>query len=91
MIRDPYNPQAKPPQDPFMVASTLNSFITDRNPFQVLVGDIGHMFHVMANLSKNRKLAQERIEQLQQQVEKVEGNIAAINPQTNGTRLNKLR
>lgn len=81
-------PQA---QDPFMVASILNAFITDRNPIQVLVGDVAHMLNVVANLGKNRKLAQMRIEQLQQQVNKVESNIASVNPKEAGTRLDKLR
>lgn len=74
-----------------MTASILNSFITDRNPIQVLVGDISHMISVLANLKKNRQLAQLRIDQLQQQVEKVEHSMATVNPQTVGTRLNKLR
>lgn len=78
-------------QDPFMVASIVNAFITDRNPIQVLVGDVAHMLNVVANLGKNRKLAQSRIEQLQQQVAKVEKNIASVNPKEAGNRLDKLR
>ena len=89
-MRDSSN-DPRPHQDPFMVASILNAFMTDRNPIQVMVGDIGHMINVVANLGKTRKLAQMRIDQLQQQVDKVEHNIATINPQTVGTRLNKLR
>lgn len=80
-----------PGQDPFMYASILNAFITDRNPIQVLVGDVAHMFKVVTNLGKNRKLAQIRIEQLQQQVSKVENNMASVNPKTTGNRLDKLR
>ena len=78
-------------QDPFMVASILNSFMTDRNPIQVLVGDIGHMFKVVANLGKNRKMAQLRIEQLQDQIAKVEGSMKSYTPKSTGSRLDKLR
>jgi hypothetical protein len=91
MMRDPSKNQTEHHPDPFMTASILNSFMTDRNPIQVLVGDIGHMIKVVTNLKKTRQLAQMRIDQLQQQVEKVEHNIATVNPQTVGTRLNKLR
>jgi hypothetical protein len=74
-----------------MVASVVSAFVMDRNPIQVLVGDIAHMIRVVTNLGKNRKLAQQRIDQLRQQVEKVEHNMASVNPQIVGTRLNKLR
>jgi len=77
--------------DPFMYATILNAFMTDRNPMQVLAGDIGHMIKVVANLGKTRKMAQMKIEQLQQQMAKVEDNIASVNPSTVGNRLNKLR
>lgn len=78
-------------QDPFMVASILNSFMTDRNPIQVLVGDIGHMLKVVANLGRNRKMAQLRIEQLQDQITRVEGSMKAYTPKSTGSRLDKLR
>jgi hypothetical protein len=77
--------------DPFMYASILNAFMTDRNPIQVLVGDVGHMIKVVTNLGKTRKMAQTKIEKLQQQVAKVENSMASANPKTMGTRLDKLR
>jgi hypothetical protein len=83
--------QTKQHQDPFIYASILNAFITDRNPIQILVGDFTHMFKVITNLGKNRHLAQMRIEQLQDQVSKVEGSIASVNPKKMGNRLDKLR
>ena len=87
---DHLNP-ANQPADPLMVASSLNSLMTDRNPLQVLVGEMLHMVKVITNLGKNRKLAQTRIEQLQAQMEKVERNMATVNPKTSGNRLDKLR
>jgi len=77
--------------DPFIYATLLNAFITDRNPLQILVGDIAHMVKVITNLGKNRKLAQMRIDQLQQQIDKVEGDIATVNPKSTGNRLDKMR
>lgn len=74
-----------------MYASILSAFMTDRNPVQILVGDIAHMVKVITNLGKNRKLAQQRIDQLQQQVDKVEGDIASVNPKNAGNRLDKMR
>ncbi len=92
MPKKPGSPNADNPQtDPFMVASALNSLLGEKNPVQVVVGDLVRMVQVVANLGKTRKLAQQRIEQLQAQVEKVEGNIAHVNPQSMGTRLDKLR
>ena len=86
----PPNPRNQNP-DPFIYATLLNAFITDRNPLQILVGDIAHMVKVITNLGKNRKLAQMRIDQLQQQIDKVEGDIATVNPKNTGNRLDKLR
>lgn len=80
-----------PSSDPFLYAASLNSFITERNPFQVLTGDLLHLIKTIANLGKNRKIAQQRIEHLQTQVEKVESNIAHVNPKIIGNRLDKLR
>ena len=77
--------------DPYLYAASLNSFMVERNPIQILVGDVTHMIKVVANLGKTRKLAQQRIDQLQAQVEKVERNIAHVNPQSIGTRLDKMR
>lgn len=84
-------PPAQPPVDPYLYAASLNSFMTERNPIQILVGDMGRMIQTLANLGKNRKMAQQRIQMLQAQVEKVEGDIARGNPKTVGTRLDKLR
>ena len=96
MDRPPENskysqPSAQPPVDPYLYAASLNSFMTERNPIQILVGDMGRMIHTVANLGKNRKMAQQRIQQLQAQVDKVEGDIAQGNPKIVGTRLDKLR
>ncbi|WP_373531980.1 hypothetical protein [Vampirovibrio sp.] len=77
--------------DPFLYAASLNSFITERNPFQVLTGDMLHLIKTVVNLGKNRKIAQQRIDQMQAQVEKVEGDIAYVNPKSMGNRLDKFR
>jgi hypothetical protein len=74
-----------------MYAASLDSFITERNPFQVLTGDLLPLIKTIANLGENRKIAQQRIKHLQTQVEKVEGNIAHVNPKIIGNRLDRLR
>lgn len=79
------------PADPFLYAASLNSFMTERNPFQILVGDMLHLIKTLTNLGKNRRIAQQRIEHIQAQVEKVESNIAHVNPKILGNRLDKLR
>jgi hypothetical protein len=81
----PHHPP-EPETDPFIYASMLN-----RNPLLSIWGDISRMVQVMTNLGKTRKLAQLRIEHLQHQIEKVEQDMATVNPQHVGTRLNKLR
>lgn len=77
--------------DPYVYASVLNSLVTDRNPFQVLVGDISRRVKMALQLKKTRQLAQERIDHLQQQVDKVEHCIESTRSQTTGGRINKLR
>lgn len=84
-------PPDQPPVDPYLYAASLNSFMTERNPVQILVGDMGRMIQTVVNLGKNRKIAQQRIQQLQAQVDKVESDIAQGNPKSVGTRLDKLR
>lgn len=92
MDRKSGNPDpSNQPTDPYLYAAAMNSFIVERNPIQVLVGDVARMIKVVANLGKTRKLAQQRIDQLQSQVEKVERNIEHVNPKSLGTRLDKLR
>jgi uncharacterized coiled-coil protein SlyX len=46
---------------------------------------------VIANLGKTRKMAAMRIEQLETQLARIEQQIAEVNPQLDGRRLNKLR
>lgn len=77
--------------DPYMYAAALNSFMVERNPIQILVGDVARMIGVVMNLGKTRKMAQQRIDQLQAQVHKVERDITHVNPKTVGNRLDKLR
>lgn len=89
--KPPTSKQADQPVDPFMMASAINSFVVERNPIKVLVGDIAHTIKVVANLGKTRKLAQRRIDQLQSQMEKVEQNIAHVHPKAIGNRLDKMR
>lgn len=84
-------PQSQPDTDPYMYAAALNSFMVERNPIQVLVGDVAHMLNVVMNLGKTRKMAQQRIDQIQAQVRKVEHDIAYVNPKMVGNRLDKLR
>ena len=85
--RDPKNEET----DPYIYANILNGFMQDRNPLQNMWGDLGRMAQFMANLGKNRKMAQERIEKLNAQRAKVEQDMATVNPTQIGTRLNKLR
>ena len=75
--------------DAFTYASMLNR--QERNPIQLIVGDISRMWNVLGNLHKNRKIAQARINQLEDRVAKVEAEIASVNPSVDGMRLNKFR
>ncbi len=75
--------------DAYTYANMLSRM--NRNPIEVIVGDLSRMVNVIANLGKNRKLAQARIEQLQDRVNRVEAYIEMVNPKTTGNRLDKLR
>lgn len=81
----------EPETDPFIYANMLNGLMTDRNPLQTIWGDISRMVQVLASLGKTRKLAQLRLEHLQHQIAKVEHDMATVNPQHTGTRLDKMR
>lgn len=87
------NPNNQRPRqgDPFIVASLMGSYLNDRNPIQVLTGEITRMVSIVANLNKTREMAQKRIDQLQEQVNQVEANIQQINPKTAGNRFDRLR
>lgn len=82
---------AHPNTDAILYASAVNNLMIERNPFQAIVGDLQHMVKVLANLGKTRKIAAQRIEQLERQLATVEQQIASVNPQAGGQRLNKLR
>jgi peptidoglycan hydrolase CwlO-like protein len=77
--------------DPILYASALTNLMNERNPIQTVVGDIQRMVNVIANLGKTRKMAAMRIEQLETQLARIEQQIAEVNPQLDGRRLNKLR
>lgn len=92
----PHPPRPTPgktalPADPVVYAGIVDAFLHDRNPIQLLVGDMQRMLSVLLNLGKNRDLAQQRIQQLQEQISRVESQINTVNPQTSGQRLNRLR
>jgi len=82
---------ANPNSDALLYASALNNLMTERNPIQTIVGDLQHMVKVLTSLGKTRKIASQRIEQLEKQLATVEQQIASVNPQIYGQRLNKLR
>jgi hypothetical protein len=77
--------------DPFVYAGILGSFIQDRNPIQALVGDMGRMVRVLANLRKSRQLARMRITQLQEQVQRVEAHMADATQGPAGSRFDRTR
>lgn len=84
-------PQPYRQADSLVYANVLGSMLQERNPIEAIVGDISRMLKVIANLNSTRKLAQARINQLQNQVAKVESEIAAVNPHFTGTRFDRLR
>ena len=77
--------------DALLYASAMSNLMNERNPFQAIVGDLQHMVKVLTNLGKTRKMAALRIQQLEKQLASIEGQMASVNPQTGGQRLNKLR
>jgi hypothetical protein len=77
--------------DPYVYASIVDTFVGERNPFQILIGELTRTIQMTLNLRKTRRQAQARVDHLQSQVDKVESLIAEVNPQPNGTRINKLR
>lgn len=87
---NPKNPQNQE-TDPYIYANILNGLMQERNPLQSIWGDIHRMTQFMINLGKTRKMAQQRLEILNQQIAKVEQDMSSVNPPTAGTRLNKLR
>lgn len=87
---NPNHPQDQD-TDPYIYANILNGLIQERNPLQAMWGDIGRMTSFMINLGKTRKMAQDKLETLNQQIAKVEHDMSTVNPPQVGTRLNKLR
>lgn len=87
----PYENNPNNNSDPYMVAALISNLVTERNPIQAIVGDFSRMLGVLANLGKTRQVAQQRIEQLQAQVSRVEGQIEGVNPKTTGNRFDRLR
>lgn len=79
------------PVDPLLYAASLNAFVTERNPIHILVGDMVRLIKTVVNLGQTRKIAQQRIHQLQNQVHKLERDMAQVSPKTVGNRLDKLR
>jgi len=89
-MSSPKNPQNQE-TDPYIYANILNGLIQERNPLQSIWGDIHRMTQFMINLGKTRKMAQQRLEILNQQIAKVEEDMKSVNPTSVGNRLNKLR
>jgi len=89
-MSSPKNPQNQE-TDPYIYANILNGLIQERNPLQSIWGDIHRMTQFMINLGKTRKMAQQRLEILNQQIAKVEEDMNSVNPTSVGNRLNKLR
>jgi len=85
---DPNNPH---PTDPYIYASILNGKMQEQNPLLAMWGDIARMTGFMLNLGKTRKMAQQRLEIMNQQIAKVEHDMASVNPPQVGQRLDKLR
>ena len=77
--------------DPSLYASSLNGLMMDRNPLQSIWADLTRMVMAIATLGKTRKLAQLRLEQINQKITQIEVDIASVNPPQEGTRFNKLR
>jgi hypothetical protein len=77
--------------DPYIYASMLQSSLSEHNPVQSILGDIGRMAKFLANFGKSRKMTQARLEQMNQQMLKVQEDMASVNPSQVGIRLNKLR
>lgn len=82
---------AKQQADPFVYASIFDSFLTGGNPFRGMIVRWVQFYNVLINIGKAHKIAQKQIDQAQQQVSKVEGQIAMINPKFSGSRLDKIR
>ncbi|HEY9687650.1 MAG TPA: hypothetical protein V6C52_11805 [Coleofasciculaceae cyanobacterium] len=88
----PKLPKNLPPSnDPFMYASILGGLFQDRNPIQTIVGDMGRMIHVLTHLNQNRQLAQMRIDQLQEQVQRVENAMTSATQKPAGSRFDRTR
>ncbi len=63
----------------------------DRNPLQNIWTDLTRMVMTIVTLGKTRKLAQQRLEQLNQKIIQIEQDMTSVNPPQEGTRFNKLR
>lgn len=85
--------KSSPPTDtdPYIYASTLNGYVTDNNPLKKLLSDLLQMIQAIVHLRKNRQMAQGRIDQIQNQIEKIKEDMASVNQTQVGTRFNKLR
>lgn len=75
--------------DPLLYASLLSSMLQDGNGGWRFPG--GELAHWVINFNKTRKLTQERIAQLQNQVSRVEHLIGEAQIKTVGRQLDKLR
>lgn len=90
-MTDSKKPTANTSNDPYIYASILGSYVEDRNPLQIIVGDIQRMVNVVVNIGKTRKAAQMKIDQIQAQVTRMESHMAEVHPKTTGHRIDKLR
>ena len=77
--------------DPSIYASSLSGLMMDRNPLQNIWTDLTRMVMTIVTLGKTRKLAQQRLEQLNQKIIQIEQDMTSVNPPQEGTRFNKLR
>ena len=78
--------------DPLLYAGLLNSLLPEKGGgWHLLGGDLMHLTHWLINSNKSRKMTQDRIEHLQNQVTGVKHLIAESQIKTAGRQLDKLR
>ena len=76
---------------PIVNASFISTMMKERNPFLLFTREIARMVQVITNLKKNMQASNSRIEQLQSQVERIEGYIDNKANKKAGSKLNTFR
>lgn len=85
------NPPSGQPEDPRVYAGIISNFLTERNPVEAIAGDIARMFGVVINLNRNIRASRQRVQSLQERIDRTERMIADSYPPQYGTRLDKSR